>query len=78
MTLYTELQTLLAELSRGTKSVSDLRSWLEDHVDEVMESDDERLMELDGLAWTLIGELDRGDRDESSVQSELGVVTSLR
>lgn len=78
MVLYTELQSLVAELSLGTKSVDDLRSWLEDHVDEVMESDDERLTELDGLAWTLIGELDLGDRDESSVRSELGAVVATR
>ena len=70
--------TLYAELSLGTKSVDDLRSWLEDHVDEVIESDDERLTDLDGLAWTLIGELDRGDRDESSVRSELGAVAATR
>lgn len=78
MTLYTELQSLVAQLLLGTKSVDDLRSWLEDHVDDVMESDDERLTELDGLAWTLIGELDRGDRDEASVRSELGAVATLR
>lgn len=77
MTLYSELQTLVAEFSRGTHSVADLRSWLEDHVDEVIASDDERLAELDGLAWTLIGELDRGDRDEASVRSELGAVAAL-
>ena len=77
MTLYSELQTLVAEFSRGTKSLDDLRGWLEDHVDEVMESDDERLADLDGLAWTLIGELDRGDRDEASVRSELGAVAAL-
>ena len=78
MTLYAELQSLVAELSLGKKPVDDLRSWLEDHVDDVMESDDERLTELDGLAWTLIGELDRGDRDEASVRSELGAVATLR
>lgn len=78
MTLYGELQTLVAELFRGTKSVADLRSWREDHVDEVMASDDERLTELDGLAWRLTGELDRGDRDESSVRAELGTVASPR
>ena len=52
MTLYSELQTLVARFSRGKKSLADLRSWLEDHVDEVMASDDARLAELDGLAWT--------------------------
>ena len=78
MTIYAELQNLVAELSLGTKSVDVLRAWLEDHVDEVMESDDERLADLDGLAWTLIGELDRGDRDESSVRSELGAVAATR
>ena len=78
MTLYSELQTLVTELSRGTRSVEDLRSWLEDHVDEVMGSDDKRLTALDGLAWTLIGELDRGDCDDASVRAELGAVASLR
>ena len=77
MMLYSELQTLVARFSRGKKSLADLRAWLEDHVDEVMESDDERLTELDGLAWTLIGELERGDRDEASVRSELGAVAAL-
>jgi len=78
MTLYAELQSLVAECSRGRKSVADLRSWLEDHVDEVIESGDEPLAELDGLAWTLIAEMDRGDRDEASVQTELGAVASPR
>ena len=78
MTLYAELQRLVAEYSRGTRSIDDLRSWLEDHVVEVMESDDQQLTELDGLAWTLIGELDRGDRDEAGVRSELGVVAAPR
>ena len=77
MALYDDLHALVAELSRGKTSLADLRSWLEDHVDEVMESDDKRLLELDGLAWTLIGELDRGDRDEASVRSELGAVAAL-
>ena len=78
MTLHSELQALVAELSVGTKSVADLRSWLEDHVDEVMESDDQRLTELDGLAWTLIAEMDRGDRDEGSLRTELGAVATPR
>ena len=47
------------------------RSWLEDHVDEVMEAGDEHLQQLDGAAWTLIAEYDRGDRDEDGVKSEL-------
>lgn len=78
MTLYSELQNLVAELSMGTKTVEDLRSWLEDHVEDVMESEYERLTELDGLAWALIGELDRGDRDESSLRSELGTLAATR
>jgi hypothetical protein len=78
MTLHVELYSLVAEFSQGRKSVADLRSWLEDHVDEVIESDDERLTELDGLAWTLIAEMDRGDRDEASLRTELGAVATLR
>ncbi len=78
MTLYSELQRLVAELVAGARPVDDVRSWLEDHVDDVLESDDERLIGLDGLAWTLIGELDRGDRDEASIRSELGSVALLR
>ena len=78
MTLYSELRSLVAELTLGTRPVADLRTWLEDHVDEVIAADDDRLTALDGLAWTLLGELDRGDRDESSVRSELGAVASSR
>ena len=77
MTLYAELQSLVTEFSQGRKSLADLRSWLEDHVDEVIDCSDERLGELDGLAWTLIGEMDRGDRDEASVRTELGAVATL-
>ena len=78
MSLYKELQSLVGESSLGTKSLRDLRSRLEDHVDEVMVSDDEHLTELDGLAWTLIGEVDRADRDESSLKDELGAVATFR
>jgi hypothetical protein len=35
-------------------------------------SDDRELIALDGLAWMLLSELDRGDRDEASVRAELG------
>jgi hypothetical protein len=78
VTLYSELQSLVVDLARGTRPIKDLRSWLEDHVDDVLATDDQRLSDLDGLAWTLLGELDRGDRDEASVRSELGAVASLR
>ncbi len=79
MTLYSELQALVAEFTRGTKPLGDLRSWLEDHADEVMESRGKRLTRLEGLAWTLIGELDRDDRDEGSVRAELeAALRSLR
>jgi hypothetical protein len=78
MTLYAELQSPVAGFSQGKKPVAELRDWLEDHVDEVIESDDQRLTKLDGLAWTLIGELDRGDRDEASIRTELGAVATPR
>jgi hypothetical protein len=78
MTLLSELQCIVAELALGSRPLNDLRSWLEDHVEDVLESDDKRLTELDGLGWTLIGELDRGDRDEESVRAELGAVASPR
>jgi hypothetical protein len=78
LTLLSELQGIVADFSLGLRPVSDLRSWLEDHVEDVVEADDERLTALDGLAWTLIGEFDRGDRGEQSIRAELGAVASLR
>ena len=77
MSLCTELQGVILGFARGARPVADLRSWLEDHVDDVLASDDRALADLDGLAWTLLGELDRGDRDEASVRAELGAVASL-
>ena len=71
MALLSELQQILAEFALDHRPMHDVRSWLEDHVDEVMEAVDEHLHQLDGAAWTLISEYDRGDRDEDGVKSEL-------
>ena len=76
MALAHELLALMMSCAVGGQPLSDLRSWLEDHVDDVLESDDERLNELDGLAWSLLSELDRGDRSERSVREELMAAVS--
>lgn len=78
MSLLRELQCTVADVAAGSQPMTNLRSWLEDHVDDVLATDDASLSELEGLAWTLLGELDRGDRDEASVRAELGGVLSLR
>ena len=78
MALAHELHALMMACAVGGRPLSELRSWLEDHVDDVVESDDERLNELDGLAWTLLSELDRGDRSEDAVREELKGVASAR
>lgn len=78
MTRLEELRHIVAEFARGSRPSDELRSWLEDHVDAVLATNDPQLAALDGLAWTLLSELDRGDRDEASVRAELGAVASPR
>jgi hypothetical protein len=71
MTLATELESLIRCYLLGTREMEDLREWLYDHVQAVLDSDDPRLDELDGELWLLISEYDRRDRDEASIRIAL-------
>ena len=71
MTLATELEELIRCYLLGTREMSDLRCWLYDHVQAVLDSTDPRLDELDGELWLLISEYDRRDRDEASIREAL-------
>ena len=71
MTRAQDLERLRRECAFRGRSLEDLRSWLTYHVQDVLDSDDVRLSELDGLAWGLLSELDRGDIDEDQVRAHL-------
>jgi len=71
MTLAREFEALLDSYVQGRCALDDVRRWLASHVQAVLDSDEDGLRELDGLAWLLISELDRGDRLEQSVRAEL-------
>jgi hypothetical protein len=71
MTLATELEGLIGCYLLGTRNLEDLRSWLYDHVQAVLDSSDPRLDELEGELWLLISEYDRRDRDEASIHAAL-------
>lgn len=70
-TLAHDLEALIEAYVREERSLADLREWLLDHVQDVLDSPDPRLAELDGVLWRLISEYDRRDRDEASVRTEL-------
>lgn len=74
VTLAQELDALLTAYVRGREALDDVRQWLADHVQEVLNADDERLLELDGLAWLLIAAIELGDRTEEGVRTEMARV----
>jgi hypothetical protein len=71
VTLAGELEGLIGAYLLGTRTLEDLRAWLLDHVQDVLDATDPRLDELDGELWLLISEYDRRDRDEASIRAEL-------
>jgi hypothetical protein len=72
MSLARELEDLIGEYLGEHQTIGDLREWLYDHVQAVLDSSDPRLDELDGELWLLISEYDRRDRDEASIREHLG------
>jgi hypothetical protein len=70
-TLRHELETMISAYLRGQRDLGDLRAWLLDHTQAVLDTPDLRLDELDGTLWRLISEYDRRDRDEVSVRDAL-------
>jgi hypothetical protein len=71
-TLTVNVEGLIRAYLAGTRTLEDLRVWLLDHVQDVLDADDPRLSQLDGMLWLLISEYDRRDRDEASIQATLG------
>jgi hypothetical protein len=72
MTLTQELKALAGAYLNKRSSLEDIRAWLIDHAQDVVDAADPRLDDLDGELWLLISEYDRRDRDEASVRTELG------
>jgi hypothetical protein len=71
MELAAELRELLIRYVQGNVLLSDMRGWLARHARAVAQVDDPALDDLEGLAWLLIAELDRGHRTEDGVRREL-------
>jgi hypothetical protein len=71
MPLTHELEALAKSYLEGRTAVEDLRHWLVEHAQGVVDAADPRLDDLDGELWLLISEWDRGDRDEASVRDDL-------
>src|SRR3712207_3812917 len=73
MGLMTELEALVRECVYQGRSLDDLRTWLGQHVQAVLDSRDERLVQLDGTCWGLLAELDCGDRTADEVREDLAL-----
>jgi len=69
--LAEELRDRVRAYVDGRSSLADLRGWLADHVQDVADTRDPELNELDGQAWILISEHDYGHRDEASIKAAL-------
>ena len=71
MDLKIQLRDQICSYVAGDRGLIDLRLWLADHAQDIADSGDEQLDQLDGRAWILISELDYGHRDESEVRENL-------
>lgn len=70
-TLVHQLEGAIGDYLRGGRSLDDLREWLLDRVQQMLDSSDPRVATLEGELWRLLAEYDRRDRDEASVRTEL-------
>lgn len=68
MDLLLELRESIRAYVEGRHSIDHVRDWLTEHVQVVHETSEPLLQQLDGLAWTLIAEYDRGHRDDEDVR----------
>lgn len=75
MDLYTDLQEQIRAYLAGRSTLVELRDWLADHAQAIVDSGHRELDELDGLVWVLVSELDYGHRDEADVRRELAAAT---
>ena len=71
MTLTHELERLANAYLRHERVLDDVREWLLDHAQTVLDTPDPCLDRLDGELWRLISEYDRRDRDEQSFRAAL-------
>src|SRR5262245_49137281 len=66
-----ELEGVIGAYLRDECGLADVRAWLLDHVQAVLDTSDPELAALDGELWRLISEYDRRDRDEESIRAAL-------
>ncbi|MGH2355548.1 MAG: hypothetical protein ACRDI2_00780 [Chloroflexota bacterium] len=71
MDLLAEIEGHVREYVEGRRTVQDLHFELAAFVQDVADSDDERVQRLDGLAWLLISEFSDGHRTEDEVKAQL-------
>lgn len=74
MDLAQQLKNRIAGYLFGELSLDDLRDWLGDHVQDVHDSSDESLQDLDAKVWGLLSEWDLGHRDDASLRGGLAVL----
>jgi hypothetical protein len=71
MSQLQQLHSLISKYLDGTISVEELEDALADLALPISESGDDQAASLNALVWLLLSEHGYGDRDESSVRSEL-------
>ena len=76
MPLYADLQEQIRAYLAERSTLVELRDWLADHAQAIVDSGHRELDALDGLVWVLVSELDYGHRDEADVRCEL--TTAMR
>jgi hypothetical protein len=69
-----EFEGLIGAYLRNERGLDDLRTWLLDHVQAILDTSDARLDRLDGELWRLLSEYDRRNRDEQSVRDVLTAI----
>lgn len=52
------------DFAAGTATIADLRGWLEDHAQDVLDADDPTATALADQLWIVVGEVDAGLLDE--------------
>jgi hypothetical protein len=71
MTLDEQLRAHTRSYVSGKTSLADLRTWIEDHAEELGDLEHAEAQALEGLIWLFISELDLGHRSEPEIRAGL-------
>jgi hypothetical protein len=73
-----EIVGMVRAFAVGEIPLSDLRDWLEDHVQETADCTDAWTRDLSDQSWIAFSEVDAGLRDEASARSALAALLKAR